>query len=56
MKKSAKTGRAIRPSRSPVLPIRVPQPIYDELKKAAKTAGMTMSEYVNRLITNGQEW
>jgi hypothetical protein len=56
MKKSAKTGRAIRPQRSPVLPIRVPKPVYDALKKEAKTAGMTLSEFVNRLIDRGREW
>src|SRR5438874_6213047 len=57
MKKSAKkTGRSIRPARSPVLAIRIPAPIYDELKKAAKTAGATLSEYVAQLIIRGQEW
>jgi hypothetical protein len=56
MKKSAKTGRSIRPPRSPVLAIRVPQPVYGELKKAAKIAGMTLSDYVQQLITNGKEW
>lgn len=56
MKKSAKTGRAIRPQRSPVLPIRVPKPDYDKLKSAAKDSGMTLSEYVWRLIARGQEW
>jgi molybdopterin converting factor small subunit len=56
MKKSAKTGRAIRPPRSPVLAIRVPAPVYGELKKAAKTVGMTLSDYVAQLIANGKEW
>jgi hypothetical protein len=56
MKISAKTGRSIRPPRSPVLAIRIPAPVYGEIKKAAKTAGMTLSEYVAQLITRGQEW
>jgi hypothetical protein len=56
MKKSAKTGQAIRPPRSPVLAIRVPGPVYGELKKAAKIAGTTLSEYVQQLIARGREW
>jgi len=66
MKKSVKTGRlritrtaprvSIRPVRSPVIAIRVPKPVHDEIQRAAKKAGMTMSEYVAQLITRGQEW
>jgi hypothetical protein len=56
MKKSAKTGRSIRPPRSPVLAIRVPAPLYRELKKAAKIAGKTLSDYVAQMISHGKEW
>jgi hypothetical protein len=59
MKKSVKKtggGGSIRPARSPVIAIRVPEPVHGGIVRAAKEAGMTMSEYVAQLITRGQEW
>jgi hypothetical protein len=57
MKKAVKkSGRAIRPARSPVIAIRVPAPMHEAITKAAKDAEMTMSEYVAQLISRGQEW
>lgn len=57
MKKPRKTsGGAIRPARSPVIAIRVPTPVHAAITKAAKDAGLTISEYVARLIARGEEW
>ena len=58
MRRSRKktAGSAIRPARSPVLAIRVPAPVLDDIKRAAATAGMTISDYAAQLIMRGQEW
>jgi len=39
-----------------VIAIRIPKPMHDGIRKAAKTAGMTLSDYVAQLIIRGQEW
>jgi hypothetical protein len=57
MSKSTKrSGRSIRPERSPVIAIRVPAPLHEEVSKAAKAAGRTISEHMAEIVARGQEW
>ena len=55
MKKPA--GRSRRPAgRSPVIAVRVSEPLYRQIKEAAKESKQTMSETMARLLKRSFEW
>lgn len=57
MKKSKKATRSIKPvGRSPVIAVRVPEPLHQRIKKVAGDREQSMSETMADLITKGLDW
>ena len=57
MKKPAGKGRSRRPAgRSPVIAVRVSEPLYRQIKDKAKQSRATMSETMARLLKRAFEW
>jgi hypothetical protein len=56
-KKSMRKGRSRRPAgRNPVIAVRVSEPMYKQIKEAAKQSRQTMSEQMAALLRSAFEW